>query len=142
MALRRNRHLRTALDIEIANKQAFRQAAVDQRFCAVCEHPGKPHTYDAHHVVPKSKLKKEGFEESDRYDTRNCLRVCNEYGGNCHQGHTDAMRKIPLSALTDDNIAYAFEILGARAYYLLHRQYAGDDERVETALKEVASAPL
>lgn len=145
--IRRRRHLRTILDIEIANKQNFRAAARRQRVCAMCGYAGKgPQTWDAHHVVSKSKLKDIGFAPEARYDTRNVLRVCNELAldrdgkpRNCHFKHEHSPRgRIPLSKLTDDNIDYAFEILGPAAYDYLRRRYDGEDQRVDRALQEAA----
>lgn len=131
MALRRSRHLKTRTDIEIANQQNFKEAARYQRVCAVC---GTGKSWDAHHVVAKSKLKRDGHFI---WDTRNALRLCDEYAPkNCHGKHTGGEKKVPLSALTDDNISYAFEVLGPHAVDYLRRGYAGEDPRLGRALAE------
>lgn len=131
MALRRSRHLTTRTDIEIANQQNFKEAARYQRVCAVC---GSGKSWDAHHVVAKSKLKREGLFW---WDTRNALRLCDEFSDNdCHGKHTAGEKKVPLSALTDDNISYAFEVLGPRAVDYLRRTYSGEDARLGVALAQ------
>ena len=58
------------------------------------------------------------------------LRVCVP----CHLRHHSARKRIPLTCLTDDNIRYAFKVLGARAFDYLQRRYAGDDPRLEIFL--------
>lgn len=108
---------------------AFWAAAEAQRVCAKC---GKPtRTWDAHHVVEKQELRNRGL---DVWDPRNALRLCGKFGPTCHGQHTNAAERVPLSALTDENIEFAFDVLGAFAYDYLKRRYAGEDWRVEVRL--------
>jgi hypothetical protein len=46
---------------------------------------------------------------------------------------------VKLENLTDDNLEYAAEVLGAAAPGYLRRHYAGDDPRVR-AMEEAAAA--
>jgi hypothetical protein len=114
----------------VSNPESFRLEAQSQRVCANC---GRSGSFDAHHVVEKQELKKRGLP---RYDTRGALRLCTPLwgsGGNCHGGQTSKLRKIPLAKLLDVNVEYAFEVMGASAYFYLRRHYAGEDARVEEA---------
>lgn len=121
----------------VANPESFWQEARYQRVCAHCNGAGNFH---AHHVVDKGTLKRTcGFEGDDLYDTRNALRLCEGLNTRrCHFNHEFGHVKVKMSELTDDNIEYAFEVLGAAAYDYLHRHYAGGDTRVERALTATA----
>lgn len=106
---------------------AFRAEAKSQRCCAVC---GSRGGYDAHHVIEKSHLREWGLPQ---YVAANCLRLC----GDCHRRHTERSKKVPLSALRNENIDYAAVLLGAgKAYNYLSRRYAGTDPRVTDLLEE------
>ena len=116
-------------EVRVVQSKAFKQAARDQRVCAVCRRGNRP--WEAHHVITKSFLKGEGFE---LYHPDNALRLC-EYP--CHAQHTNAFARIELSCLTDRNIAYAVRLLGApKAHSHLTRNYAGADPRVDALLRD------
>lgn len=121
----------------ISNPESFFLEARWQKCCANCESTGH---FDAHHVVEKQKLRQLGIPKADRYDTRNALRLCDELAdNNCHGGQTSQLRKVPLEKLTDDNLAYAAEVLGPAAPGYLRRRYDGDDPRVR-AMEQAAAA--
>lgn len=104
-------------EIDIANSQAFRQAARDQRCCQVpsCESTG---AFDAHHVVEKQYLKANHLPQ---FNTENALRICKD----CHRRHTNKPKsgRIPIRALTIRNVRYAFYLLGGYAYDYLRQHY-------------------
>lgn len=119
----------------VSNPASFRAEARYQRVCAGC---GKGGEHQAHHVVDQQELRRRGLPE---WDTRNALRLCPLYvPGSCHTGQTNALRRVKLADLTDDNVEHAFEMLGAYAYDYLHRHYDGDDDRIDRALREAETA--
>lgn len=119
----------------VNNPESFRAEARYQRVCAGCGKGGK---HQAHHVVDRQELRHRGLKE---WDTRNALRLCPLYvPGSCHTGQTNALNRVELVNLTDDNVEYAFEILGAYAFDYLHRHYAGEDPRLDRALREAEPA--
>jgi hypothetical protein len=128
--------LKTATDIEKANRRAFRLAAEEQRCCACC---GKrigaigddcyPIKFEAHHVIEKRYLKANCLP---LFDTRNALLLC-EW---CHLGQTNRMRPLKLVVLTDANIDYAFYLLKGYADQYLRSHYEGDDPRLKRSLEE------
>jgi hypothetical protein len=57
----------------------------------------------------------------------------------CHRRHSDAVQRIPLTALPDGAFQFAAELLGpGKAYNELRRTYGGHDERLEELLREGA----
>lgn len=110
----------------------FKEAAREQRVCAVC---GADGPFDAHHVVEAQYLRKNNHPEFVR---ANALRLCNRYSKNdCHGKHTSGSRKLRLRDLTDENIDYAFAVLGPqKAESYLQRHYRGTDPRLQRALEE------
>lgn len=120
----------------VSNPESFWLEARAQRVCANC---GRAGNFDAHHVVEKQELKSRGLPT---HDTRGALRLCSPLwgkGSNCHGGQTSKLCKIPLAKLLDVNIEYAFEVLGASAYYYLRRHYVGEDARVEAAFMHASA---
>lgn len=117
----------------ICNPASFRNEARYQRICAVCLKPGR---FVAHHAVYEQHLRvKCGLRGNALYDTRNALAT---HAG-CHVGkHHTAMRKIKTAQLTDDNIEYGFEKLGAYAYDYFRRYYDDtlEDPRLKLKLEE------
>lgn len=97
--------------------RAFRDAARAQRVCALTGRAGAHH---AHHVV-----REQDVLTGDPHDPRNALRLSTTV----HLDH-HGIHKLPLSALTDNNIEFAYEILGSYAADYLHRRYSGDDPRI------------
>lgn len=141
MALKRKRSTRRRpvpsfkqiRDVEDMLRKDFHAAAARQKRCASC---GASDRFQAHHVIYRQHLRARGLSE---WDPRNALRVCHEVcPARCHARHHNATARINLTALTDDNVAYAFEVLGAGAYDYLRRYYDGKDPRLERALAEAA----
>lgn len=87
-----------------------------------------------HHVVYRQHVKRLG---GDEWDQRDALALCRS----CHMGYHNR-RDLPLTVLRDENIVFAFELMGAAAYDYFHRYYAGSDERVERALVEFEEAQV
>lgn len=104
--------------IDRTNKESFKNEARWQSDCAVCEKVGG--SFHAHHVIYEQHLRDRGLP---KWDTRNARRVCPEP---CHELHHRGRRRIQTKNLTDDNIAYAFHVLGAYAADYLRRYY--DDQ--------------
>lgn len=117
----------------VCNKASFRAEARYQVVCAYC---GKARPFHAHHAVDKAELEKTGLTGKLLYDTRNALRLCNgpTPGTRCHLQFENRRIVITTKMLTDDNIEYAFEKLGASAADYLRREYddvANPDPRIE-----------
>jgi hypothetical protein len=111
---------------QISNPSSFWHEAQFQRVCAVCHGVGP---FDAHHVVDKQTLRRQGLQRNDLYDTRNALRLCSRFGNNCHFQHENRRRIVKTGELLDRNIEYAWEVLGSYAVDFLRREYddsAGD----------------
>lgn len=100
----------------------FKVAAAKQLRCAVTGDKGED--WHAHHVVEKAELKRMGIPRLQRYDRRNALRLKASV-------HLSSNISIPMTALTDDNLLYAFEVLGDRAISYLEDHYEGTDPRFE-----------
>lgn len=111
----------------------FREAARLQRCCAVC---GSTGAWQAHHVVSQGFLKRNGRKDLLN-DERNALRLCCvpiSEGSNCHAQHEHARRRVCVSELTQENIDFAYEVLGEFAFDYLQRYYRCDDESREREL--------
>lgn len=108
----------------------FWAAARDQESCAVTRGAAAFGPWDAHHCVEKAEIKK---RHGDIYDPRNAIRLTDR----AHERHTHAVRRVRLQELRDENIAFAFELMGRAAYVYLLRMYAGSDPRVELAIAEL-----
>jgi hypothetical protein len=104
----------------------FKLEAARQLQCAVTG--DKADDWHAHHVVEKAELKRMGLPKLKRYDRRNALRL----KASVHLGTT----AIPMTCLTNDNLEYAFEVLGVRAIYYLQSHYEGTDPRFEKLAAE------
>lgn len=102
----------------------FYHEAASQMVCAVT---GKPGPWHPHHVVYQQELSRLGV---GLWHPDNALRVLILV----HGRHHNAFERIPLLKLRDENIAYAFSIMGARADNWLRRRYSGDDARLESHL--------
>ncbi len=120
---------------EKRDRVAFQRAAWEQRSCAVTDDArdfdenGRKN-WEAHHVVEARWLRARGHF---LWDPRNSLRLRPDV----HAAHTSRMKPIPMSCLTDENIEYAFELMGVVAIDYLERLYAGTDPRFQRA-SEVA----
>lgn len=121
---RRPRRARTRE--EAAAHQRFVAAAGAQGRCANCPSEGPWHPH--HAGVYEQKLRALGLP---LWHPDNALRLCRE----CHFAHHRSRAgRIPLRALRDENIAYAFSVLGTAAHAYLMVRYAGTDTRVDRAL--------
>lgn len=85
----------------------------------------------SHHVTYEQELRNRGLP---LYDRMNLMELCVD----CHFGHHNRSKVIPLMMLSDDHLEYAFAKLGAFAYDYLKRRYAGEDPRLELRLEEAA----
>lgn len=103
------------------SRRSHRQAARAQRVCAVT---GRRGAFHAHHVV-----REEDVQTLDPHDDRNALRILPSVHWDHHWGN----EKIPLTALLDENLAFAYQELGPGAYDYLRRRYVGEDPRVTLA---------
>jgi hypothetical protein len=67
------------------------------------------------------------------WDPDNALTLCN----GCHSSHHNrGALVVPLSALRDENYAFAVALMGAGpAYEYLRRRYAGNDTRLDALLE-------
>ena len=123
---------RMQLDIdpfsEVPDAAAWNRAARRQR-CELCKLRAAK---QGHHVVYKQELRKRHWP---LYDLRDQMALCDQ----CHGDHHSANGKIPLSALSDRALDFAFGLLGAHAFDYLHRRYSGDDPRLKQRL-ELAEA--
>jgi 5-methylcytosine-specific restriction endonuclease McrA len=68
----------------------------------------------SHHVIYRQHL-----PVDKEWDPRNAMPVCDP----CHERHHNASRRIPLSALSEENLEFASEVLGEAAPYYLERRY-------------------
>jgi hypothetical protein len=87
--------------------------------CAACGFFGVP-ACQAHHVIYRQHL-----PVDKAWDPRNAMPVCDP----CHERHHNASKRIPLSALSEENLAFAEEVLGEAASYYLERRYANEGKR-------------
>jgi hypothetical protein len=123
-ALRRRRK-KTLTAAEQAERLRFENAAAAQERCANC---GSGGAWDPHHAgVYEQELRRLGLP---LWDPDNALRLCRR----CHALHHAPASKLTLSILRDENISYAFGVLGPRAYDYLRRRYTGQDRRLDAAL--------
>ena len=84
----------------------------------------KPQPWEAHHVVFEQEIVRLGLP---RWNTMNVLRLCKT----CHHHHHDGTQwKLPLTALRKNNYAFAFRVMGERAFDYLRRHYSGEDPRL------------
>lgn len=124
----------------ICNPFSFRDAARWQQVCAVCRKPTKGR-FQAHHVVDMRTLQDRCHLSGNAlYDTRNALRLCQGLGDvnvRCHFQHENYMRLVKTKELMDENIVYAFAVLGEYALDYLRNEYddSDPDPRIEHALK-------
>lgn len=99
-------------------RKMFRERARQQKVCQV---PGCPEPtsgdWNAHHILYEAELKR---MKTQTHNVRNAMRVCRR----CHERHHNRTAPIPLSALTEDQVAYVTEVLGARGMDYLERLYA------------------
>jgi hypothetical protein len=132
------RKLKTAVDLERENRRIFHDAARFQKACAV---PGcRTRDFQAHHVVYEQHLKEKGLP---RYDGQNALRLCPLHHGRHHKRYVDRSGKsfvLETRLLTDENIAYAFAVLGPAAADYFRRYYADADEDPRIAARDEVAA--
>lgn len=132
--------LRQQKEAETELRRAFAEAAWAQRQCAVTKDMRDRaigqikggRNFEAHHVIEKSWLKRHGFGPTYIWDTRNALRLRPDV----HRQHTNRSKPVPAICLLDQNIKFAFEVMGPIAEEYLHRIYSGGPEpRIQRASK-------
>jgi hypothetical protein len=96
-----------------------------------CRHCAKGHAHN-HHVVLEQHVIRCG---GDRWHPDNALALCRR----CHLPLAHA-RKLPLTTLRDENLDFAFNLLGSHAYDYMRRRYAGDDPRLDERLRQIEEA--
>lgn len=122
-------------DLGLCGRASFRDEARFQRVCAVCRNGGP---YQAHHVVTEQVLRSRyAIRGRDAYNTFNVLRVCQR----CHGRHHSRFRKIRTTELRDENLAYAFNVMGLYAAQWLRRYYDDKppDQRIVQYIKQLES---
>lgn len=135
-AMKRSRPKVEAMSRE---REAWLEEGRRQGACAVTGWSSRVAPYHVHHVIYEQELKRRwgaAYNAAKKYDVRNALRVATVVHGQHHTAH----KRIPLTALRQQNIDYAFELLGAYAYDYLTTHYRGHDERVELAFAEAQRA--
>lgn len=117
------------------NRESFVAEAQYQGHCMGCESLA---VWQPHHVVYRQECRRRGAPE---WDPRNVLRVCIVPITGCHYRHHDGTQGTPITTakLTDDNIEFAFEVLGVYAVDYLRRHY--DDSEPDPRLLAL-EAPL
>jgi hypothetical protein len=133
----RSSRRRATTDEERAAREGFRRAAWLQRACAVTGDardwdPKIGKNWEAHHVVEAAELKRRNRFDV-LWDERNALRLRPDI----HRRHTNRMEPVPLRCLSQENIDFAFEVLGASARDYLETKYTGSDARVQRAFEVV-----
>jgi hypothetical protein len=108
------------------NRRGFQRAKGGLR-CRMCLMKRAVHS---HHIFYEAELRDRGLP---RYDQANLMALCLD----CHFNHHNGSRRISLTLLTDENLDYAFNILGAYAYDWLGRRYAGADPRLDERLRQI-----
>lgn len=95
-----------------------------------CQHPSCPRTEPQlanHHVTYEQEVRR---RHGDAQDPRNALTLC----AYCHANHHSGARRVPLSALRDENYTFARDLMGTAAYDYLQARYWGADRRLEALL--------
>lgn len=126
---------RTESGLRSTNHKMFQAAARAQKDCAVCGKVGGP--FHPHHVIYEQHLRDHGLP---KYDTMNARRV----HPHCHWGHHNSPNvQIKTTALTDDNIRYAYDNLGAKATDYFRRYYddTEPDPRIVAMEREFEREP-
>lgn len=82
------------------------------KLCVVC---GDEIVRWSHHAIYEQHLPAEL-----KNDPRNALPV----GDRCHRAHHDAVRRIPVTCLTETNLQFANDVLGEGAGHYVNRRYA------------------
>jgi hypothetical protein len=102
----------------MGSKRSFRKAGRHLR-CRACL---VRHAVHSHHVVYEQELDDRGLPT---HDSRNCMALCLDCHFQHHNGPVE--RKINIASISDENLAYAFEVLGSYAYDYLRRHYGHHD---------------
>lgn len=92
-------------------------------FGSACQHPscsGSHKDLVLHHVLYAQEVRR---RNADLFDPRNSMTLC----VGCHSSHHQrGTYVIPLSALSEENLEFANEVLGEAAEYYLARRYRVD----------------
>lgn len=127
----------------ICDPHSFYNEARWQTTCAACD---RPRPFQAHHVVDQQTLRRRcGLRGKALWNTRNALRLCQQMGNadiRCHFQHENRVEGciVKTTKLTDDNIDYAFEMLGPYALDYLRNEYDDSDPDPRLRDREEAMA--
>lgn len=111
-----------------ASTRSFHEEARFQLACAACGAVGQP--FEAHHIIKKQRLVKEGIVNV--YDPDNALRLCEGLGTKqCHHEHKQGRIVIETEDLPQAAICYGWRVLKEAFQNVLEREYTGPDERYE-----------
>lgn len=102
---------------EIDQHRMFIEAARVQPKRQVADDPDPDGPWDPHHAVKRQHLDDRGLPP---YDVRNAFR-CSRAAHDRHEFSPTG--RIKTRELRDENVAYAFEVLGAGAIHYLRRYY-------------------
>lgn len=108
-------------------------AALVRQVHGRCKAPGcTRRAVHLHHVVYEQEVARRGGDTKAR---ENYLPLCFL----CHGDHHGGNDKLPLRALPDEAIEWAFGLLGPYAYDYLQRKYEGRDSRLDDYLGRTAA---
>lgn len=133
---RRKRQGKTNPNYRNGSRAGARDRTGERRFQSgqeVCQAVGcrRRSGLHQHHVVYEQHVIASG---GDRWDPANALALC----VGCHLGHHARQHVLALSALRDENYAFALALLGPAAYDYLRQRYTGDDDRLHQLLTPAA----
>lgn len=95
------------------------------QYCLVCK---SRKGLVLHHSTYEKEIRRCG---GNKWEPNAGITLCE----NCHWSqHSPKGIRLPLASLRDENIQYAFSLMGPRAYDYLRRFYSGSDPRVEDLL--------
>ena len=100
-----------------AKMTAFKEAVFGLP-CAGCLKISWGGSHRAHHVIYRQHL-----PVDKEWDPRNAMACCDP----CHERHHSAAKRLPLAALTEENLEFAREVLGEAADYYLARRYQTEE---------------
>ena len=105
---------------EVLSSRMFKVAFQGQP-CAVC---GREWRWpEVHHVVSQQHIRSRGREDV-LWSPDNGLSLCPRgLGCDAHERHTNASQRIPREVLSEHNVIFAREVLGAYAADYLDRYY-------------------
>lgn len=102
------------------DRDGLRRFQSGQEACQGNDCPGGGMTLNQHHVVYQQHVKK---EKGDLWDGYNALTLC----VSCHTKHHRQVHPLPQSQLRDENIEFAFELMGSKAFHYFERYYRSEE---------------